>query len=128
VTNPRAGEIVKGHAIVLAQLGLCEYRGKAPRAPDLLTGTWTRPRRAGYLLSRFAFTHALWRRLDQRELTLYRAAASDQDFQALRPATLISGTFSKEVADAQLQGGPNTRVAVLWRARVPIERALMTFL
>jgi hypothetical protein len=59
---------------------------------------------------------------------LYRAAATDGAFQPLRPATLISATFSREVADSHFQGGPATRVAVLWRQRVPVERALMTFL
>lgn len=128
VTNPRAGEIVKGHAIVLAELGLCDYRGKAPRDPDLFAGPWSRPRRGDHLLWRLAFTHALWRGLDRRELTLYRAAATDGAFQPLRPATLISATFSREVADSHFEGGPATRVAVLWRQRVPVERVLMTFL
>jgi hypothetical protein len=128
VTNPRAGEIVKGHAIVLAELGLCDYCGKTPRDPDLFTGPWSRPRRADHLLWRLAFTQALWLSLDRRELTLYRATATDGPLQPLRPATLISATFSREVADAHFQGGPTTRVAVLWRQRVRIERALMTFL
>jgi len=128
VTNPRAGEIVKGHAIVLAELGLCDYRGKAPRDPDLFAGPWSRLRRADHLLWRLAFTHALWLSLDRNELTLYRAAATDGAFQPQRPATLISTTFSREVADSHFQGGPATRVAALWRQRVPLERALMTFL
>jgi hypothetical protein len=128
VTNPRAGEIVKGHAIVLAELGLCDYRGKAPRDPDLFAGPWSRPRRADHLLWRLAFTQALWLSLDRREFTLYRAAATDGTFNAERPAALISATFSKDVAEAHFRGGPTTRVAVLWRQRIPIERALMTFL
>src|SRR5215204_1769049 len=33
VSNPRSGELVKGHAIVLAELGLCSYRGKIVRDP-----------------------------------------------------------------------------------------------
>jgi hypothetical protein len=128
VTNPRAGEIVKGHAIVLAELGLCDYHGKAPRDPDLFAGTWSRPRRADHLLWRLAFTHALWLSLGWREFMLYRAAATDGTFSTKRPATLISATFSTDVADAHFRGGPSTQVAVLWRQRVPIERALMTFL
>jgi hypothetical protein len=128
VTNPRAGEIVKGHAVVLAELGLCDYCGKAPRDPDLFAGTWSRARRADHLLSRLAFTQALWLSLGRAELTLYRAAATDGAIRPLPPATLISATFSREVADAHFEGGATTRVAVLWRQRVPIERALMTFL
>ena len=128
VTNPRAGEIVKGHAIVLAELGLCPYRGPAPRDPNLFAGRWSRPRRASHLLWRLAFTHELWRRLGSRELVLYRAAATDDPCVASRPATFVSATFSRPVAEAQFTGGPTTRAAVLWRQRVPTERALMTFL
>jgi hypothetical protein len=128
VTNPRAGEIVKGHAIVLAELGLGSYHGKAPRDPDLLAGQWSRSRRADHLLWRLAFTQALWISLGARELTLYRAAATDGALEPLRHASFVSATFSSEVAQAHFEGGPATRVAVLWRQRVPIHRALMTFL
>lgn len=128
VTNPRAGEIVKGHAIVLAELGLCDYRGKAPRDPDLFAGHWSRPRRADHLLWRLAVTQALWLNLDWREFPLYRAAATDGTFNTERPATLVSATFSTDVAQSHFRGGPTTRVAVLWRQRVPVERVLMTFL
>jgi hypothetical protein len=128
VTNPRAGETVKGHAIVAAELGLCRYRGKAPRDPDLFAGSWTRARRADHLLHRLAFTQELWLRLGRRELTLYRAAASDEALQPARPATFVSATFSRPVADEHFEGGPSTRVAALWRQRVPLERTLMTFL
>ena len=128
VTNPRAGEIVKGHAIVLAELGLYPYRGQAPRDPNLFTGSWSRPRRASHLLWRLALTHELWRHLGSRELVLYRAAATDGTWVASRPATFVSATFSSAVAEAQFTGGPTTRAAVLWRQRVPTERALMTFL
>jgi hypothetical protein len=129
VTNPRAGELVKGHSIVLAELGLSDYRGTAPRDDNLFTGSWSRPRRADHLLWRLAFTHALWFSLGWRELTLYRAATTEEGvLQQWRPATLISTTFSREVADAHFEGGRATRVAVLWRQRVPVQRALMTFL
>ncbi len=128
VTNPRAGEIVKGHAIVLAELGLCRYRGKAPRDPDLFAGIWSRPRRADHLLWRLAFTHELWLGLGWHDLTLYRATATDGALPGPRPATFVSATFSAEVAGAHFRGGPTTRAAVQWRQDVAIERALMTFL
>lgn len=56
VTNPGSGEFVKGHAIVLAELGLCPYRGKVVRDPDLFAGPWSKPRRAEHLIARLAFT------------------------------------------------------------------------
>ena len=53
---------------------------------------------------------------------------SDEALQLTGPGTFISATFSKPVADEHFEGGPSTRVAALWRQRVPIERTLMTFL
>ena len=37
-SNPNAGEVVKGHAIVLAELGLCPYRGTVISDPEAFTG------------------------------------------------------------------------------------------
>jgi hypothetical protein len=38
VSNPRSREVVKGHAIVIAEMGLCPYCGKIVRDADLLAG------------------------------------------------------------------------------------------
>jgi hypothetical protein len=128
VTNPRSGEIVKGHAIVLAELGLCPYRGRAPRDPQLFAASRSRERRADHLLWRLAFTSELWRALGRRELDLYRAAAADTPLQPAAPATFVSATFSAQVAGEHFQGGPSTRFAVVWRQPVTARRALMTFI
>jgi hypothetical protein len=128
VTNPRSGEVVKGHAIVLAEFGLCPYRGQAPRDPNLFAGLWSRARRAEHLLWRLAFTQELWRRVAPDDLALYRAAASDEPLQARRPESFISAIFSPAVAEAHFRGGPTTRSAVLWRQRLPLERLLVSFL
>lgn len=63
VSNPGSGEVVKGHAMVAAKLGLCPYRGKVPRDPKLFSGAWSRRRRAEHLLWRLALTQELWRTL-----------------------------------------------------------------
>jgi hypothetical protein len=128
VSNPRSGEVVKGHAIVLAELGLSPYRGKVPRDPSLFAGAWSRARRAEHILRRLALTQAVLAHLGAEELTLYRAAAGDGPLPAPRPASLVSATFAREVAEAHFAGGPATRSAALWRELVPIERVLMTFL
>jgi hypothetical protein len=128
VSNPRSGEVVKGHAIVLAELGLCPYRGKIPRDPDLLAGDWSRARRSEHLLWRLAFTQALWRSLGAGQVTLYRAVATEGPMAASRPSSFVSATFARDVAEAHFEGGPETRVAVLWRQVVPIDRLLGTFL
>jgi hypothetical protein len=128
VTNPRAGEVVKGHAIVLAELGLSPYRGPAPRDPDLLSGPRSRARRADHLLWRLALTQELFAALGARSVTLYRAAATDGTLLPRRTGSLVSATFSRDVADAHFAGGPTTRAAALWRQEIPTDRMLMSFL
>jgi hypothetical protein len=130
VSNPRSGELVKGHAIVLAELGLCPYRGKVVRDPRLFDGAWSKPRRARHLVVRLAFAHALWSILGEPSALLYRGAATDGtlDDRERAPSSFVSATLSRDVAMAHFDGGLTTRVAVLWRQRVPVARLLMTFL
>ena len=128
VSNPRSGEVVNGHAIVLAELGLCPFRGKAPRDPGLFSGELSRERRAEHLLWRLAFTAELWRRYGPDDVVLYRATASDGPRRAQGPSSFVSATFSRDVAEAHFSGGPTTRSSALWRQRLPLERLLMTFL
>jgi hypothetical protein len=126
VSNPRSGEHVKAHAIVLAELGLCPYRGKVVRDPRALEGEWSRERRAEHLVARLAFAQALWARLGPP--VLYRAAATEGPLPPERPRSFVSATFAREVAEAHFAGGPRTQVAVMWRQVIPPERVFMTFL
>jgi hypothetical protein len=126
VSNPRSGEFVKGHAIVLAGLGLCPYRGKVVRDPELFAGPWSKRRRAEHLIARIAFAQALWSA--EESVTLYRGAAVDGPLPEPSCSSFVSATFSRDVAAAHFEGGTTTQTAVLWRQRVPVARLLMTFL
>jgi hypothetical protein len=128
VSNPASGELVKGHAIVLAELGLCPFRGKIVRDPELFAGQWSKPRRAEHLMVRLAFAAELFSSWDIDTVTVYRGAAVDGPLPARSPASFVSGTLSQQVATSHFDGGPTTRTAVLWRQAVPITRLLMTFL
>ncbi len=128
VSNPHSGEMVKGHAVVLAELGICPYSGTIIRDPSTFAEPWTKPRREDHLTFRIAATQTLWAALGCGEITLYRGAASDSPFKARPPASLVSATFSEDVARAHYDGGPTTRTAILCRQRVSISRLLITFL
>lgn len=128
VSNPHSGELIKGHAIVLAELGLCRFEGTIVRDPDLFDEPWSRSRRAEHLIARLAFTQELWANGIGQPLTLYRAAAVDGPLPPRRPASFVSCTFSERVADEHFAGGATTRSAVKWRDAVDLERLLMTFL
>lgn len=128
VSNPASGELVKGHAIVLAELGLCSYHGTIVRSSALFEEPWSKARRAEHLVSRLALMHELWAVWGCQHVTLYRGLASDTPLQDRSPPSLVSATFSPAVAHSHFQGGPTTHTALLWRQVVDTERLLMTFL
>ena len=128
VSNPRSGELVKGHAIVLAELGLCPYRGRIVRDAGLFAEPWSKERRARHVVVRLAFVHALWSILGEEGVVLYRGAATDGPLPEAGPSSFVSATFSGQVATAHFEGGPNTQTAVLWRQRLSPARLFMTFL
>ena len=128
VSNPRAGELVKGHAIVLAELGLCPFSGTIARDPRLFSDPWTRERRAEHLTARLAFAQEVWATGVREPLILYRAAATEGPLPSRLPASFVSCTFASAVASAHFAGGPLTTCAVMWRQAVEPERLLMTFL
>lgn len=128
VSNPASGELVKGHAIVFAELGLCPYRGKIVRNPQLFAGQWSQAQRAEHLVTRLAFAQEMFSSWGFDTVTVYRGAAVDGPLPARSPASFVSVTFSRTVATAHFDGGPTTQTAVLWRQAVPIARLLMTFL
>jgi hypothetical protein len=124
-SHPGSGELVKGHAIVLAELGLCPYRGKVVRDPSTFDGDRSRERRADHLVARLAVTQALWSLLGRETVTLHRAAAVAGPLPAPRPASLVSATFSAAVAESHFEA---EATAVRWRQVLGLDRLLMTFL
>src|SRR4029453_11970172 len=55
VRNPYSGELIKGHRIAIAELGLVPYTGNIVRDPGLFDGSWSKARRAEHIVSRIAF-------------------------------------------------------------------------
>ena len=128
MSNPRSRELVKGHAIVLAELGLCPYHDRVVRDAHLFTEPWTKEQRAEHITTRLAFIHELWASWGSQTVTLYRGAAVDGPLPPRSPTSFVSATFSSDVASAHFEGGPTTQTAALWRQQVPISRLFMTFL
>ena len=128
VSNPNAGELVKGHAIVLGELGLCRFAGKVVRSRELFSGGWSKEQRAKHLLLRLAFTQAIWSRAVPAGLPLYRAMGSDGARDQQRTGSFVSATFSVDVAMAHFQGAAATKAAAVLRQPTPVSRLFMTFL
>jgi hypothetical protein len=126
VSNPRSGEMVKGHAIVLAELGVCPYRGRVVRDPGLFAGDRSKEIRAEHVLWRMALTQELWSSIGS--VPVYRAVATDEVLRPTNTESFVSATFSREVAESHFEGGPTTKAATLMRQGIPMGRLFVTFL
>lgn len=127
VSNPQAGELVKGHRMVIAELGLVEFEGRAQRSPDLFAGAWSGERRADHIISRLAFVRSLYRRLGRDRVVLYRGLSCPGPLPPPRNRTFVSATFSHEVARSLYDAGRETWTRVIYRQAVPVERIFMTY-
>jgi hypothetical protein len=126
VSNPASGEIVKGHAIVLAEMGLCPYSGPVVRDQALFAGDGAKPRRRRHILLRLAFLAELMAVLGSSDVELFRGLALDGVLEPSRPRSFVAASFSRAVATAHFDSP--TDVALLARQRVPVARLFMTFL
>jgi hypothetical protein len=127
VSNPGAGEIVKVHAMALADLGLASYHGTIVRDPASLEGAWSMGRRKEHIVTRLAFVREVFTRLGVPPLVLYRAIAAEGPLGAGR-RTFVSATFSLDVAMSLFGVASDGRNARLDRQIVPLERVFMTYL
>ncbi|MCD4655749.1 hypothetical protein K8T06_17640 [bacterium] len=127
VSNPYSGELVKGHRIVLAELGLAAYDGKIIRDHEVFNGDWSRERRTNHILYRQAFTHSVFRRLGHDRIPLYRGMSFQGDLQPHRNQTFVSATFSHAVANSHFESANKNSTGILYRQLVPIERLFMTY-
>ncbi len=128
VSNPWASELVKGHRIVAAELGLCPFEGTVVRDPTLFDPPWDRDARAEHIVQRMAFVREVYSCAGFARVPLYRAIACAGPLQPPRNLTWVSSTFSRDVADAFFGYTQNEAPSVLYRQVVPIERLFMTHL
>lgn len=127
VSNPGSGEMVKGHRIVLAELGLADYRGGIVRDPATFDGARSRQRRAQHVVTRLAFVRALFSRLGLRAVTVWRGASIEGRLETRCGRTFVSTTFDEAVARDHYVGGAPGWKHVLVRQDVPVERLFMTY-
>lgn len=128
VSNPSSGETVKGHRIVLADLGLVAYHGKVVRDPALFVEQWSREERAAHICARLGFVRAMFEAARLDRVTLYRGLSSEGALKPHPQRSLVSASFHREVAESLFEGGPATTTSVLYRQVVLVERVFMTYL
>jgi hypothetical protein len=127
VCNPYSGELVKGHRIVIAELGIVAYEGKVVRDPALFDGRWSRQRRAAHVLTRLGFVHAVFTRAGRDHLILYRGISTEGPLRPPDNRTFVSASFSRDVAMSHFESGSALASCVLIRQAVPVERVFMTY-
>lgn len=126
VSNPGAGEIVKGHRIVLAELGMADYGGAIVRDPATFAGAWARERRADHIIGRLGFVRALFERLGVMRVTLWRGLSTSERLRRRGGRSFVSTSFAESVARSHYGSGGRTRVLVC--REVPVKRLFMTYL
>ncbi len=128
VSNPGAGEIVKGHRIVLAQMGLVPYRDNIVRDPATFEGLWDRANRRRHILVRLGFVRALFARFADPPRTIYRGMFLAGPVDLSRNRTFVSWTFSRAVAESHFDTAQPGARRMLQAQELPVDRVLMTFL
>ena len=128
VSNPSSGEVVKGHRIAIARLGLSPYAGLIPRIKASLEGPWSTERRSDHIVARLGFVRAMFARAKMEHVVLYRGLSFEQPPATRTGQTLISATFHHEIAEARFDTDPLVFSVSLMRQPVPITRLFMTFL
>jgi len=125
VSNPWPVGPVKGHRIVIAELGLCAFEGKVIRDPDLFAGRWSRERRAEHMIARMAFVQEVFRRAGHEQVTVFRGMGVRGPLLPATNRTFVSSTFKRELAEAFFAS--DSVDGVLFRARIPLDRLFMTY-
>lgn len=128
VSNPASGEVIKGHRIAIAQLGLAPYDGLITRCPSTFTGIWSLDRRIEHIVTRLGFLRALFTTTRIEHVILYRGLSFEHPPPSRRTSTLISATFQRAVAESWMDADPKVFSVSLMRQPVPVSRLLMTYL
>ncbi len=129
VLNPNSGEWIKGMAIVLAEMGLVSYKGKAPRTAGIFEGPGAKENRRRYLVSRLAFVRAYFHLLGLDEVVLYRGMSTERELEVI-PRTFLSCTFNLKVARsmADFERDSKYRNSYLFKGTFSVKRLFMTYL
>jgi hypothetical protein len=126
-SNPKAGEMIKGHQIVLAELGLTSYQGHVVRDPRTFDGEFAKPQRRAHILIRLAFMQAMLCALQMTSVPLFRTIYSNDKLDEPKNTGFVSTTFSADVASALFRTGQKTHFAATYWQRVPPDRMFMSY-
>lgn len=128
VSNPGSGEVVKGHRIVLAELGLADYAGGTVRDPATFDDAWSRARRGEHIVARLGLMRAVFGHLGLASVRLWRGASIGGRLRSRPGRTFVSTSFDEAVARSHYEAGRPEWAHVLSRHEVRPDRVFMTYL
>ncbi len=126
VSNPRSGELIKGHGIVLAEMGLAPFHGKVVRDPNTFIH-YPKPVRQHHILWRLAFLRALFAELNCPHLLVYRGIRVNDTASPHSPGTWISTALHPPVAMEHITHINPTQTGLMYSRWMPVDRLWMTF-
>lgn len=129
VSNPRSGELVKGHRIVLAECGLARYEGSTVRDPTTFAGGLSKDRRAEHIVARMAFLRAFFALMSIRSVTLWRGLSTTSGLhEPSSGRSFVSTSFDEAVARAHYDSAGSAATRVIVGQLLPVEHLFMTYL
>lgn len=130
VSNPHSGDLVKGHRMVIAEMGLVAYEGKVARDPEIFDGACSRERRGLHVLARLGFVRAFFGKSGRQRIVLYRGTSTEEPLSSptTRNRTFVSATFNLDVAQNHFDAADGEATRVLLSQAVPVDRIFMTYL
>ncbi|MCD2346717.1 hypothetical protein [Clostridium guangxiense] len=129
VLNPNS-EWLKGIKIILAKLGIVNYKNKILRDEKIFDNMGGEKRIIEYIINRIAYVRSYFKMLNIDEVILYRGMSTEREWINCYEKSLTSWTFSLEVAlsFADLDKNNKYKNGYVIKRTVPIENIFMTYL
>lgn len=129
VLNPSSGEWIKGLLIVMAEMGLTSYKGKAVRSSNLFDGIGSKDNRAKYISYRLGFVRAYMELLGLEKVTLFRGMSTPYDWKKIH-RSLLPCTFNYQVASdfSDLKVDGDYANSYIIKSSTPVDKVFMSFI
>lgn len=133
VMNPHSGDWIRGMQIVMAEMGLKDYRGSIQRSSNTFLEFGNKDNRRKYIEHRLAFIRTYFKKLGIKEAILYRGMTTEWEW---KPDTTnqyrfwSSWTFSYKVGQdfAELKPNNQYKNSYLIKRAIPVEKLFMTYI
>lgn len=129
VLNP-SSEWIKGNNIVLANMGIIDYKNKVQRGEQTFQGIGEKSIRRKYLIHRIAFVRAYFHLLNISEVLVYRGMCTEEEWDNSYEKSLTSWTFNLQAALSFCDLDKNNKYknGYILKRTIPIESIFMTFI